>query len=92
MRTRVLLFFVTTGLLVASALPATAQRTTASLRGTITDATKAIVPGASVTVTNQDTGFNRTVTTSPQATALTSSTRIGGPRGHNRSSSATAGH
>src|SRR3954470_16822839 len=76
MRTRVLLFFVTTGLLVASA-PATAQRTTASLRGTITDATKAIVPGASVTVTNQDTGFNRTVTTNTEGLYSVSELPVG---------------
>src|SRR3954452_6882876 len=77
MRTRVLLFFVTTGLLVASALPATAQRTTASLRGTITDATKAIVPGASVTVTNQDTGFSRTVTTNTEGLYSVSELPVG---------------
>ena len=47
---RVLLLFVTTGLLVASVVPAAAQRTTASLRGTITDSTHAIVRGT----TSQD--------------------------------------
>src|SRR3954447_19602436 len=45
------------------AVPAWAQRTTASIRGTITDQSKAVVPGATVTVTGQDTGLTRTATT-----------------------------
>jgi hypothetical protein len=40
-----------------------AQRTTANLRGTVIDSTKAVVPGATVTVSNPDTGFSRTMTT-----------------------------
>ena len=40
-----------------------AQRTTANLRGTVTDSTHAIVPGATVTVSNADTGFSRTMVT-----------------------------
>ncbi|HEX9365650.1 MAG TPA: carboxypeptidase regulatory-like domain-containing protein [Vicinamibacterales bacterium] len=47
--------------LVFYASPVAAQRTTANLRGTVTDASKAIVPGATVTVTNQDTGLSRTM-------------------------------
>ncbi len=39
-----------------------AQRTTGDLEGTITDTNGAILPGASVTVTGKDVGFNRTVT------------------------------
>jgi type 1 fimbria pilin len=54
-------------LLVAAVLlfaaPALAQRTTANLRGTVTDSTRAIVPGASVTVSNADTGLSQTMTT-----------------------------
>ena len=34
----------------------------ATLNGTITDATGAAVPGATVTVTNRDTGLTRTTT------------------------------
>src|SRR3954466_5679975 len=45
------------------AVPAWAQRTTASIRGTITDQSRAVVPGATVTVTGQDTGLTRTATT-----------------------------
>jgi len=61
MRKRAVLLFVTTGLLVAMA-----QRTIASLRGTMTDSTHAIVPGASGTVANQDTGLTRTVATNAE--------------------------
>lgn len=66
MRKHVTLLFVTMGLLVASVVPAIAQRTTASLRGTVTDSTHAIIPGATVTVTNQATGLSRTVTTNTE--------------------------
>ena len=45
------------------AAPAAAQRTTASLRGTVTDASHALVPGATVTVTNADTGFTQSMPT-----------------------------
>jgi type 1 fimbria pilin len=60
MRTRWLLF---TASFVLLALPALAQRSTATIRGTVTDPSHAVVPGASVTVTNELTGFTRTATT-----------------------------
>ncbi|HJR57937.1 MAG TPA: carboxypeptidase regulatory-like domain-containing protein [Vicinamibacterales bacterium] len=47
-------------LLLCTAGPALAQRSTASLRGTITDATQSILPGVTVTVTNVETGLVRT--------------------------------
>jgi hypothetical protein len=49
-------------LVVLIGLPAVAlaQRTTATVRGTITDQSKAVVPGATVTVTGEDTGLTRT--------------------------------
>ncbi|HEX5475254.1 MAG TPA: carboxypeptidase regulatory-like domain-containing protein [Vicinamibacterales bacterium] len=50
-------------LLALTAAPAVAQRTTATLRGTVTDPTHAIVPGATVTITNHDTGLTRTMPT-----------------------------
>jgi hypothetical protein len=50
--------------LVACLLPraAAAQAVTGTLLGTVTDATGAVLPGATVTVTNTETGFSRTLT------------------------------
>jgi len=45
------------------AAPAAAQRTTASVRGTVTDQTRAVVPGVTVTATNAATGLVRTTVT-----------------------------
>jgi hypothetical protein len=45
------------------AAPVLAQRSTGSIRGTVRDATQAVLPGATVTVINEDTGFTRTVVT-----------------------------
>ena len=50
-------------LLVALAIPSFAQRITASIRGTVTDSTGAVVPGATVTVKNENTGFSRSTVT-----------------------------
>ncbi|HEX4567907.1 MAG TPA: carboxypeptidase regulatory-like domain-containing protein, partial [Vicinamibacterales bacterium] len=47
-----------------NAAPALAQRTTATIRGTVTDQTKAVVPGATVTVTGESVNLSRTITTS----------------------------
>jgi hypothetical protein len=49
--------------LVLFAVPASAQRTTATLRGTVTDPTHAIVEGAKVTLTSAETGLTRTTAT-----------------------------
>lgn len=38
-----------------------AQTGTSSLRGTITDAKGAVIPGATVTIANPQTGYSRTV-------------------------------
>jgi hypothetical protein len=48
------------GVLSTLAVPAWAQRTTASVRGTVTDPTHAVIAGARVTVTGEDTGLTRT--------------------------------
>jgi len=45
------------------AAPAAAQRTTASVRGTVTDQSRAIVPGVTVTIANAATGLVRTTVT-----------------------------
>src|SRR5574341_566924 len=50
--------------LVFLAGSAEAQLTRGSLSGTVRDATGAIVPGATVTVTNQETNISRTAVTS----------------------------
>src|SRR5688500_11838754 len=50
-------------LVLLSALPAAAQRSTAVLRGTVTDATGSILPGATVTITHAETGIARTAVT-----------------------------
>ena len=54
---------VLTGFLLLTASSAFAQRTTASIRGTVTDQSGAVVPGATVTVTGADTGLTQTTVT-----------------------------
>jgi outer membrane receptor protein involved in Fe transport len=50
-------------LLCAAAIAASAQLSTASMFGTVTDPTGAAIPKATVTLTQTDTGFTRTVVT-----------------------------
>jgi hypothetical protein len=50
-------------LLVFSAVSISAQSTTASLSGTVSDEKQSVVPNATVTVRNTDTGFSRNVQT-----------------------------
>lgn len=52
--------------LVGGATPASAQRSTATLRGTVRDSSQAVVPGATVTATNQETGLSRTTVTNTE--------------------------
>jgi hypothetical protein len=77
MRHRILSSVVIALIVIAGSTPALAQRTTASLRGTVTDASRAIVPGATVTVTNKDTGLTRSVTTSSDGVYTVSELPVG---------------
>ena len=66
--TRSLTFAVLTLLFALCALPlaASAQTSTATLSGTVVDANNAVVPGATITVTEPATGLQRTATTNDQ--------------------------
>jgi hypothetical protein len=44
-------------------MPALAQRSTATVRGTVADTSKAVLVGAKVTIKSEDTGFTRSTTT-----------------------------
>ena len=46
-------------LIVSGCLSATAQDGTATLRGTVTDPNGAVVPAATISVANEETGINR---------------------------------
>jgi Carboxypeptidase regulatory-like domain len=46
-----------------AAMNAFAQRSTATIRGTVTDASGAVIPGATVALKGEDTGLSRTATT-----------------------------
>ena len=48
--------------LLAAAAPVLAQRTAATIRGTVMDPTGGVIPGVTMTAKNQVTGFTRTVT------------------------------
>jgi predicted S18 family serine protease len=48
--------------LTAAAAPALAQQQLGAIQGTITDQTRGVLPGVTVTVTNLDTGITRTAT------------------------------
>src|SRR2546427_9605985 len=56
-------FFATLLVFVSGAQVATAQVNTATSSGTVRDESGAVLPGAAVTVENQDTGISRSLTT-----------------------------
>src|ERR1700693_3021564 len=64
MRLRIGWRLLTIGLFaIMAAATAAAQTTTGTLRGNVTDETGGSLPGATVTATNDDSGFNRSATT-----------------------------
>ena len=54
--------------IVFSSIPASAQLSTATLAGTVTDSTGAVVPNATITLTQTDTNFTRVATTKADGT------------------------
>ncbi len=50
-------------LIILSAIPAVAQTERGGIRGTVTDATQAVIPGVTVTATNVETGVFRSTET-----------------------------
>src|SRR5258708_5329527 len=50
-------------LVLLMSVPVFAQKFTASIRGTVTDTSNAVIAGAKVTLKNEETGLNRTMTT-----------------------------
>ncbi|HEY7057959.1 MAG TPA: carboxypeptidase regulatory-like domain-containing protein, partial [Vicinamibacterales bacterium] len=56
---------------------ALAQRTNAAVRGTVTDQSKAVVPGATVTITGTDTGLTRTTVTNADGVYSVSELPVG---------------
>jgi len=77
MRTRptALVFLLIATLILA--LPAFAQRTTASLRGTVTDPDGASVEGATATLINTETGWTRVATTNAAGSYLFGDVPVG---------------
>lgn len=63
MRKRSFLLFLLAMLVLGGALPAFAQKITGDITGTVTDATGAVVPRATVTAENVATGVTRSTTT-----------------------------
>ncbi len=59
------------------ALNAPAQYTTASLSGTVTDSTGAVLPEAKITARNVDTGFTQTVTSDASGAFLFAQLPVG---------------
>src|SRR5712691_1481123 len=64
-------------LLVMSAAPARAQSSTGRISGTVVDSSGAVLPGATVTVTQDQTGLTRTATTDKAGAYLFVSLPVG---------------
>ena len=76
--TRIIRGFCTlASILLLAAMPAWAQLATAELNGRVTDSSGAVLPGATVTVTQTATGLVRTAVTESNGTYLLSSLPTG---------------
>ncbi|HSL20760.1 MAG TPA: carboxypeptidase regulatory-like domain-containing protein, partial [Vicinamibacterales bacterium] len=64
-------------LVLATVGVASAQRSTATIRGTVRDSTQAVLPGVTVTVTNRETGFTRTTVSNDSGVYLAAEMPIG---------------
>src|SRR5258707_4477490 len=64
-------------LLWVIAVPVGAQTTTGSIVGTITDASGGVIAGASITITNMDTGIAVKTTTDNTGTYVVTPLRVG---------------
>jgi hypothetical protein len=62
------LFWILGSILLLVAIPAFAQLPTGTILGSVKDATGATIPGATVTITNVDTGVSRTIMSSQDGT------------------------
>src|SRR5207253_11311511 len=65
MKSRLLFASFLLALIASLIVNAPAQTVTATLEGRVTDTTGAVVPNATVTAVNDNTGVKRSVTTSP---------------------------
>ena len=66
--------------LLCAAMPALAQRDMGTVLGTVTDATGAIVPGATVTIIEEATGITNVVQTDPAGNYIRPLLKPGGYR------------
>jgi len=71
------LLAMTVGVLLLSARPLRAQVDTGSILGTVTDATGAVIHGATVTLTNEGTSASLSTTTGPDGAYKFTPVRIG---------------
>ncbi len=73
-------WLLSAAVLLLMAMPAMAQRISASIRGTVTDATGAVMAGAKVTVKNEGTGFTQNQVTNSSGNYSFSELPIGSYR------------
>lgn len=60
-------FFLLTTLILSGISSVTAQEGTATLRGTVADPNGSVIPSATVSIANQETGLNRRTTTTTES-------------------------